>query len=160
MTYFELTSVEKDYYGKLSEDERSIYIANNEKLSVIDTVNDINVRSFVNVSRLLNELHRMHHRYNEINDTINDHMLVKLDVTADQKQFRTMVDLNEETFNMSMSIGHFASVEYLACMDECDALYRYLATVKMIRFDWLCDNFDVTALFDKVAVDEQLKLKL
>ena len=36
-------------------------------------------------------------------------------------------------------------------MDKCDALYRYLSEVKMNRFSWLCDNFDIAVLIETLV---------
>jgi len=141
MTYFELLSTEKDYYYKLTADERRIYCANQEQLAAISTLNDYSVRSFVDVARLLNELHRLHSRYNaymELYDT--GRLLTPAEIGC--KLFA------EETFSATFQIGTFSAVLPLSCMDECDALYRYLSEVKMNRFSWLCDNFDIALLIE------------
>ena len=65
MTYFELLSTEKNFCSRLTDDERRIYCANQEQLAAISTLNDDNVRAYVAVANLLNELHRLHSRYNE-----------------------------------------------------------------------------------------------
>lgn len=151
MKYFELLSTEKDYYSKLTDDERKIYCASQQQLSAIDTWNDYHVRSFVEVSRLMNELHRLHHRYNEITDYIYS----KPNATEEQQKYYDSVNqVNEELFSMSMTIGSFSAVLSLSCMDECDALYQYLAKVKMSRFDWLCDNFDIPVLIETLVSHE------
>ncbi len=138
MTYFELLSAEKDYYSRLTDDERVIYCANQEQLAAISTLNDYNVRSFVNVARLLNELHRLHSRYNEFIELYDTEF-------AKQHDLETFA---EETFSATIQIGTSSAVLPLSCMDECDALYRYLSEVKMIRFSWLCDNFDIAVLIE------------
>lgn len=151
MTYFELLSTEKDYYNKLTDDERKIYRASHEQLSAIDTWNDFHVRSFVEISRQMLELHRLHHRYNEIVDYVYD----KPNMTEEQqKHFDNMYTVNDEAFKMNMSIGSHSAVFFLGCMDECDALYEYLAKVKMNRFDWLCDNFDISVLIETLVSHE------
>jgi hypothetical protein len=138
MTYFELLSAEKDYYSRLTDDERVIYCANQEQLAAISTLNDYNVRSFVDVARLLNELHRLHSRYNEFIELYDTEF-------AKQHDLETFA---EETFSATIQIGTSSAVLPLSCMDECDALYRYLSEVKMIRFSWLCDNFDIAVLIE------------
>jgi hypothetical protein len=136
MKYFELLATEKNYYDKLTGDERKIYCANQEQLAAISTWNDFAVRSFVDASRLMNELHRLHSRYNELMEKYDDPVFIENNIEF----------LLEETFSMSISIGLFSSVFRLTNMDECDALYGYLSKVKMSRFDWLCDNFDISVL--------------
>jgi hypothetical protein len=151
MTYFELLSTEKDYVGKLTDDERRIYMANQKQLAAIDTWNDYAVRQFVDVSRLLNEVHRLHGRYNEITDYLFD----KPNMTDEQQKYYDSVnEINEELFTVSLAVGAFSAVFNLSCMDECDALYVYLAKVKMTRFDWLCDNFDVPVLIETLVSHE------
>ena len=142
MTYFELLSTEKDYHDKLTDDERKIYCANQEQLAMISTWNDYAVRNFVDVSRLMNELHQLHSRYNELMEKYDNPVFKENNIE----------ELLEETFSMSISIGNFSSVFRLSCMDECDALYGYLAKIKMNRFDWLCVNFDVSILIETIAL--------
>ncbi len=141
MTYFELLSTEKDYYNKLTADERVIYRANQEQLAAISTRNDYNVRAYVNVARLVNELHRLHSRYNEYMELYDTEF-------AKQHDLETFA---EETFSATIQVGTFSAVLPLSCMDECDALYRYLSEVKMIRFSWLCDNFDIAVLIETLV---------
>ena len=138
MTYFELLSTEKDYYYNLTDDERRIYRANQEQLAAINTWNDYNVRAYVDVARLVNELHRLHSRYNEFIELYDTEF-------AKQHDLETFV---EKTFSATIQIGTSSAVLPLGCMDECDALYRYLSEVKMIRFSWLCDNFDIAVLIE------------
>ena len=138
MTYFELLSTEKDYYNKLTDDERQIYRASQEQLSAISTWNDCSVRAYVDVARLVNELHRLHSRYNDYME------LYDTDFAKENK----LEDFAEETFSATVQVGLFSAVLPLSCMDECDALYRYLSEVKMNRFEWLCDNFDVAVLIE------------
>lgn len=148
MKYFELLPIEKDYVSKLTDDERRIYMANQQQLSAIETWNDYAVRSFADVSRLLNELHRLHYRYNELTDYIYD----KPNATEEQQQhFSSLFEVNEEQFSISLTVGSFPAVFRLSCMDECDALYVYLATVKMNRFNWLCDDFDIQTLLETLV---------
>ena len=144
MKYFELLSIEKDYVSRLTDDERRIYMASQEQLAAIATWNDYHVQSYVEVARLLNELHRMHGRYNELLE-LYDHEFVK---ENDIEQ------LAEDMFCMTISICRFSTVLNLSNMDECDALYVYLAKVKMSRFDWLCDNFDVSVLIETLVSHE------
>ena len=141
MIYFELLSTEKDYYNKLTADERVIYCANQEQLAAISTWNDYNVRSFVDASRLLNELHRLHSRYNEYLE------LYDTDFAKENK----LEEFAEQTFSATIQVGTFSAVLPLGCMDECDALYRYFSEVKMIRFSWLCDNFDIAVLIETLV---------
>lgn len=141
MTYFELLSTEKDYYYKLTDDERLIYRASQEQLAAINTWNDCNVRSFVDVARLLNELHRLHSRYNEYMELYDTEF-------AKQHDLETFA---EETFSATIQVGLFSAVLPLSCMDECDALYRYLSEVKMNRFDWLRDHFDIAILIETLV---------
>ena len=144
MKYFELLSTEKDYVSRLTDDERRIYMASQKQLAAIATWNDYAVNSFVEVARLLNELHRLHDRYNELLELYDNEFVKEHNIEQ----------LMEETFNMTMSIGIFSSVFRLSCMDESDALYVYLAKIKMTRFDWLCDNFDVSVLIETLQSHE------
>ncbi len=144
MKYFELLSIEKDYVSRLTDDERRIYMASQEQLAAIATWNDYHVQSYVEVARLLNELHRMHGRYNELME-LYDHEFVK------ENDIEQLV---EDMFCMTIAIGRFSTVLNLSLMDECDALYVYLAKVKMSRFDWLCDNFDVSVLIETLVSHE------
>jgi hypothetical protein len=146
MTYFELLSTEKDYYYRLTNDERRIYRASQEQLAAINTLNDYNVRSFVDVARLLNELNRLHSRYNEYIELYDTEF-------AKQHDLETFA---EETFSVTIQIGIFSAVLPLSCMDECDALYRYLSEVKMNRFSWLCDNFDIAVLIETLELHDCL----
>ena len=144
MTYFELLSTEKDYYSKLTDDERRIYRASQEQLAAINTWNDYNVQSFVDVARLNNELHRLHSRYNEYMELYD----------ADFAKENKLEEFAEQTFSMTIQVGLFSTVLPLSCMDECDMLYRYLSEVKMNRFDWLCDNFDIAVLIETLVAHE------
>ncbi len=141
MTYFELLSTEKDYYSKLTDDERRLYRASQEQLSAINTWNDCRVRAYVDVARLVNELHRLHSRYNEYIELYDNEF-------AKQHDLETFA---EETFSATLQVGLFSAVLLLDCMDECDALYRYLSEVKMNRFSWLCDNFDIAVLIETLV---------
>ncbi len=141
MTYFELLSTEKDYYSKLTDDERRIYLASQEQLAAINTWNDSDVREFVDVANLLNELNRLHRRYNDYME------LYDTDFAKENK----LEDFAEETFSATLQVGLFSAVLQLSCMDECNALYRYLSEVKMNRFSWLCDNFDIAVLIETLA---------
>lgn len=138
MTYFELLSTEIDYYHKLTDDERQIYLANQEQLAAINTWNDSNVRAFVDVARLVNELNRLHSRY------YHYRALCEAGFAKENK----LEEFAEETFSATIQVGLFSAVLPLGCMDECDALYRYLSELKMIRFSRLCDNFDVAVLIE------------
>ena len=144
MTYFELLSTEKDFYNKLTDDERRIYRASQEQLAAISTWNDCNVRSYVDVARLMNELHRLHTRYNEYLE------LYDTDFAKEHK----LEEFAEETFSMTVQIGVFSAVLPLSCMDECDMLYRYLSEVKMNQFNMLCDNFDIVVLIETLVSHE------
>lgn len=148
MSYFELLSTEKDFYEGLSDDERRLYTANQEQLAAINTWNDVSIHAFVDVARILNELHRIHARYNDLTDYI-----YKLPNATDEQQqlFNNLETTNEDTFSMTASIGSFSAVLDLSCMDECDALYDYLSKVKMNRFNLLCDNFDVSMLIETLV---------
>lgn len=141
MTYFELLSTEKDYYNKLTDDERRIYLASQEQLAAINTWNDSDVREFVEVANLLNELNRLHRRYNDYME------LYDTDFAKENK----LEEFAEETFTATLQVGLFSAVLTLSCMDECDALYRYLSEVKMNRFSWLCDNFDIAVLIETLV---------
>ena len=144
MTYFELLSTEKDYYNKLTDDERRIYTANQEQLAAIATWNEYSVRAYVDVARLANELHRLHSRYNDYLE------LYDTDFAKENK----LEDFAEETFSATVQVGLFSAVLPLSCMDECNALYRYLSEVKMNRFEWLCENFDVAVLIETLQLHD------
>lgn len=141
MKYFELLSIEKDYVSRLTDDERRIYMASQEQLAAIATWDDYHVQSYVEVARLLNELHRMHGRYNELMELYDHEFMKENDIEQ----------LAEDMFCMTISIGRFSTVLNLSNMDEYDALYVYLTKVKMSRFDWLCDNFDVSVLIETLV---------
>ena len=138
MTYYELLSTEKNFYVRLTDDERRIYTASQEQLATINTWNDYNLRAFVAAANLLNELHRQHSRYN---------VFMELYDTAFAKK-HDLETFAEETFSATIQVGLFSVVLPLGCMDDCDALYRYLSEVKMNRFSWLCDNFDIAVLIE------------
>lgn len=136
--YFELLPAEKDYYSKLTMDERYVYTADQYQLKGLDTYKDDFVHSFVVVAQLLDELQRTHTRYNDFMAHLDDHPSYQLEAA------------NEELFSMSMSIGNYAAVFNLSIMDECDELYKYLATVKMNRFNYVCDTIDISLLVEKM----------
>jgi hypothetical protein len=146
MTYFELLSTEKDFYSRLTDDERRIYLASQKQLSAINTWNDYHVRAYVDVARLMNELNRLHRRYNEF---------MELYGTEFAKQY-DLETFAEETFAATIQVGIFSAVLPLSCMDECDALYRYLSEVKISRFKWLCDNFDIDILIETLVLNDCL----
>jgi len=138
MTYFELSPTEKIFCSLLTDDERRIYCANQEQLAAISTLNNDNVRAYVAVANLLNELHRLHSRFNEFIELYDTEFAKQHDLEA----------FAEETFSATIQIGTFSAVLPLSCMDECDELYRYLSKLKMNRFYWLCDNFDIAVLIE------------
>ena len=146
MTYFELLSTEKDFYDRLTDDERRIYRASQEQLAAINTWNASSVRAYVDVARLLNELNRLHSRYNEFMELYDTEF-------AKQHDLETFA---EETFSATVQVGIFSAVLPLSCMDECDALYRYLSEVKISRFNWLCDNFDIAVLIETLELHDCL----
>lgn len=141
MTYFELLSTEKDYYNKLTDDERRIYRASQAQLAAIDTWNDCVVRAYVDVARLVNELHRLHSRYNDYMELYD----------ADFAKQHDLETFAEETFSATVQVGLFSAVLPLSCMDECDALYSYLSELKMNRFNCLCGTFDIATLIDTLV---------
>jgi hypothetical protein len=142
MNYFELLSTEKNFCSRLTDDERRIYCANQEQLAAINTLNDCTVREYVAVANLLNELHRLHSRYNEFIELYDTEFAKQHDLEA----------FAEETFSATIQIGIFSAVLPLSCMDECDALYRYLSELKMNRFCWLCDNVDIAVLIETLKL--------
>jgi len=146
MTYFELLSTEKDYYYNLTADERVIYRANQEQLAAINTWNDCNVQAYVDVARLVNELRSLHSRYNKYMKLAKEN---KLDSLLSQYTYLSV--FAEEIFSATIQVGTFSAVLSLSCMDECDALYRYLSEVKMSRFSCLCDNFDIAVLTETLV---------
>ena len=100
MTYFELLSTEKDYYSKLTDDERRLYRASQEQLSAINTWNDCRVRAYVDVARLVNELHRLHSRYNEYIELYDNEF-------AKQHDLETFA---KETLSATLQVGLFSAV--------------------------------------------------
>jgi GTP1/Obg family GTP-binding protein len=68
----EICKTEQDYYDKLTTDEKRIYEASNEELAMVSTWNDYWLKTFVDIARQLNELHRLHDRYNEIQEQLLD----------------------------------------------------------------------------------------
>lgn len=127
---FELISTEKSYYNELTDDEKKAYVATNNQLAKMRAHNDYYVNAFVDVSMILNEVHRKHYKYNEI----NEHNQKLAD------------EFENELFNLTIGIGLQSAVFMLGFMDECDALYDYLAKIKMLRFDMLIDNFCIEEL--------------
>lgn len=150
MQKLELLSTERAYFEGLSNDEQKLYMADNEQLAVLEACNDYTVRSFIDVSRQLNELNRLHQRYN---DYLEVGFKMPNNTEELQAQFNEFHQVNDELFSMTLSIGTFATVFSLSCMDECDALYHYLATVKMNRFNHMCDNVDITQLSTLLTTD-------
>jgi hypothetical protein len=146
MTYFELLSTEKEFYDRLTDDERTVYLANQKQLSAINTWNDRSVRAYVDVARLVNELNRLHRRYNDYME------LYDTEFAKENK----LEEFAEETFSATIQVGIFSAVLPLSCMDECDALYRYLSEVKISRFKWLCDNFDIDILIETLVLNDCL----
>ena len=151
MKYDELSATEKEYCDKLTDAERRIYCANHQELSALETHNDAAVRTFATVSRLNNELHRLHGRYNELTDYVFD----KPNTTEEeQKIYNALFEVNEDAFSVSITVGNFSAVLNLNCMDECNELYKYLEAVKMNRFDWLQDEFDIAVLIETLVAHE------
>jgi hypothetical protein len=142
MTYFELLSTEKNFCSRLTDDERIIYCANQEQLAAISTLNYYTVREYVAVAKLLDELHRLHSRYNEFIELYDTEFAKQHDLEA----------FAEETFSATVQIGTSSAVLPLSCMDECNALYKYLSELKMNRFCWLCDNVDIAVLIETLKL--------
>jgi DNA repair exonuclease SbcCD ATPase subunit len=147
----EICKTEQDYYDKLTTDEKRIYEASNEELAMVSTWNDYWLKTFVDIARQLNELHRLHDRYNEIQEQLLDMPNHTDDL---QKDYEELYSVNEELFSYSISIGTFATVLDLSVMDECDPLYEYLCKVKMNRFDYLADNFDIAVLIETLELND------
>lgn len=150
MQKLELLSTEKDFFDKLSSDEQVLYMADNEQLAILEASNDYTVRSFIDVSRQMNELDRLHRRYN---DYLEFGYKLPNDTEEHRARFNRLYQVNDELFSMTLSIGTFATVFSLSCMDECDALYHYLATVKMNRFNYLADSVDIAQLVSQLTTD-------
>jgi hypothetical protein len=108
------------------------------------------VKEFIDVSRLMNELNRLHQRYN---DYLEVGFKMPNNTEELQAQFNELYQVNDELFSMTLSIGTFATVFSLSCMDECDALYHYLAAVKMNRFNYLADSVDTAQLATLLTTD-------
>ena len=144
----EITTTERSYYNRLTTSERRIYEADTCELGNMNTRNDYYVAMFADVARLLNELHRLHEQYN-----INEELLYDMpnNYARSQAAFESRFRLNEELFVATIAVGNFSSVLSQVSMNECDALYVYLATLKMNRFDWLVDNYDVEELIDNIV---------
>ena len=151
MNYFELLSNEKEYVNRLTDDERRIYTADTRQLNAISTWNAPTVQEYVKVSRLLNELHRVHRRYNDI----TEYLYEQPNATKDQQdRYDRTNEINEDLFTVSLTIGTSSAVFNLMVMDECDALYRYLSTMKLGRFYEMCETFDTAVLIETLVLHD------
>lgn len=141
-------STEETFVGKLTDDETELYLLDNNALLKLHTVGNKYVDRFVDIARLNNNLHNMHLDFNErverlIEDNMNESLVDNRTVTADEE------DWLNEWFSVSMTLGNASAVLKLMYMDDCDALYVFLATLKMNAFNWMledCQAYDLLKL--------------
>lgn len=140
--YLELLQSERNYYKRLTGDERRLYLATPQQLTIIDSIDEEPIHQFVLVAKLMHELNRIHARYNDCDDVSGG--------TTEER--RLLDEINEELFSVSISIGLVSAVLTLSNMDECDALYNYLVTVKCSRFDHMRNTVDIEPLVELISV--------
>lgn len=133
----ELMNAERDYLPKLNDDERKLYLADNQQLAKLRGLNTYNVNTFVDIASLLNQLHNDHQRYNDLYTKY----------VEPNPQKATDIDiLLDNVFNFKIAIGSYAAVISLYNMDQCQALYEFLASLKITQFDVLLDEHDAKEL--------------
>jgi len=136
MTNKLILPVEKEYWSNLNAEEQRLYTLDEDSLQHLLILNNELILNFVRVSMLLYSLDNQHRLYN------NRMELIDKKERGDVR----LHNINDASFNMSISIGDIASIINLTVMNECDALYEYLATLKMLRFDMLLDTFSASTL--------------
>lgn len=150
MKYYDLTTIEKDYVSRLTEDEKTIYLASTRQLNAIDTWDEYVVRKFSQISRVNNELNRIHERYNEVFDALYDNT-----ANGEQRVPTNLIEqINGELLVGTIAIGSASVIIDLVTMDDCDAMYEMLAKLKMNSFDRLCDDFDIPILIETLVSHE------
>jgi len=138
----ELTTTERDYVLKLTDRERQVFLFDSNMLSKLRSVHNVAVEEFAAKSLLNTSLHNTHAEYNKLYDKYCAHVGSE---TAD------IEDALNATMRLTMSVGFNAAVVDLSNMDDCDAVYVLLSTLKMHAFDFMCDSFDIDDLFDSKA---------
>ena len=135
-----LMTIEKDYVSKMTDEERQLYFAGSEQLTKLRGLFNPTINYFVDISQLLNALDANHQRYNDLVDKY-----VKFsDETAD-------IDvLLDDTFNVLIAVGQRSMILPLSNMDHCQALYEYLAQLKIVQFELVLDEFKAEQLLKQI----------
>jgi predicted nucleic acid-binding Zn-ribbon protein len=147
MKRIDLVSTEEQYYERLDADEQQIYLADKNTLDKLNASEHEIVKDFANISKLNEELHRLHQRYNDVTEQL---MSLGNDTAEKQAKFDQQYLLLEESFTVTIKIGDAASVHYLGCMDNCDSLYKFLSEVKMNTFNHMSDYVPVSELLEPI----------
>jgi len=135
---YEILKSEQADVDKMTESERAIYcMSDNKELAKILSVQHTTVKEFFDIASTLNELHTIHHRFNEVDEDL------LFDEKLTDKQKQLVEQLQYETFNVTIAIGNRSVTRSLICMDECDALYHYLSIIKLNAFYFMLEHVDI-----------------
>lgn len=128
---------EDDFAERLTVNERKIFNANQTPLNALRSLNDDFIKEYVEIAQLINELGARHDHYERLKELYDD----------DQVE-REYFELTCETLFATIQVGQFSAVQLLCDTDDYEALYDYLTSIKINRFNRLRKNFDMQTLIE------------
>ena len=135
---YEILKNEEFNVEKMTDDERQIYCQDdNNKIRKILAVQHPSVIEYVNVACTLNELHRIHQQFNEVDENV----LFNDNLPAEMKSY--VENLQYDNLRVTISIGNCSMNHSLFRMDDCDALYHFFGECKMNAFYFMLENVDI-----------------
>jgi len=149
MNYISCTSTEQKLLDKMDAEEKAVYLASEKDLLSLSTLALTKVggyyllQQFIDVSRLIIELHEKHDTYN---DTVEHMCTMPNDTEKNQKTFDIMNTIADASFNIGLTVGEKAIVISLVNMDICDIVYRALGDAKIAFYNELFDYFKLSDL--------------
>jgi len=132
---YNITKCEEVFFTGLTEQQQRIYALSDTQLRKLHAIDDYCVNEFINAALLLNALHAAHETYNIMTE--------KYCLRTENEDVDNLLG---EAFNCSITIGTQSAVIPLCYMDSCDALYVYLAHVKMNGFNIMVDSVKIDDL--------------
>lgn len=139
---YNLSKAEENYSALLNDQQRKLFTADNEQLAKIRSFNDPIATSYADVALLLNTLHSRHQQYNQLYEDygiLDDFKSSLLDQWLD------------DSFNFNISFGPVSAVVPLRSMDNCQALYDFLAQIKITMLEMLIDCCNVEQLAEAIS---------
>ena len=140
MKYENLTSSEKEFVARLTEEERAIYMAKPNELvkfyGILEAEPDKHdeVKQFVDISLLIMALDQRHADYNDMQDFMYD---MPNGTEKTQKVYDLIEKTTVDNFETTLTAANRTVQINLSCMDICNMYYDFLGNVKQMYFNQL-----------------------